>query len=57
MKARGEKRVVSDAAGLSMILEPLGFCLTWSLTLGVTLDKLGFFRGLSLLICETRVFP
>lgn len=31
--------VVTDAAGLAIILEPMGFCLTWLLILGVTLNK------------------
>lgn len=31
--------VVTDAAGLSITLEPMGFCLTWSLILGVNLDQ------------------
>lgn len=41
-------------AGLCVKLEPMGFFfLTWSLILGVTLDKL-VFLGLSFLTCETR---
>lgn len=31
--------VVTDAAGLAIILEPMGFRLTWLLILGVTLNK------------------
>lgn len=34
-----KKTVVTDAAGLAITLEPMGFCLTWSLILGVNLDQ------------------
>ena len=34
-----KKRVLIEGVGLAIILESMGFCLTWSLILGVTLDK------------------